>query len=199
MSYCASDRIDGAGRLTRPAPHDATPTIISPSLAAQISYYFGSMPGNVSTVMVHRAVLDRVGLFRSMRQAGDFELWTRISGKYPIGFIRESLVEVRVHPKQFSLWAGEGVASMREQKAILRTLFERLPPDLRSYATMYNRRTRHVYFMNYFLRSVLQGDFRTAKGAFGELADMNHFFSLFLLWLVTANGRWFHPKPIYRP
>ena len=57
------------------------------SVADEISFNWGSMPGNISTVMLPRAVLEAVGPFDTeMKLAADFEMWVRIQSEYPVGF-----------------------------------------------------------------------------------------------------------------
>src|SRR5262249_19641802 len=93
MSYCQRYLIDGSGsRVSGPA-EDGTPEVVEPWLANQLSFYWGSMPGNISTVMLRRSARDRVGPFAALRVSGDFDMWARIMEHYPIGFIREPLIE----------------------------------------------------------------------------------------------------------
>lgn len=58
--------------------------------------FFDSLPICIvspSAVMLHRSLLDDVGLFDElMPVVEDYDLWLRISSKYPIGLIPEALV-----------------------------------------------------------------------------------------------------------
>lgn len=198
MSYCACDDIDEDGNALTMEWDRPAQEIITPAMAAQLMFYHGSIPGNISTVMLHRTVIDEVGPFANMRQAADYEMWVRISERYPIGFIRQPLVELRSHPEQFGRWFSDGLVSMRESHVIFRTLFERLPLELKPYARRYIRRTRLVYNVHYMLRALQKGHFKIARDAFREIGRMDNFLRVLLLWLVTVNGRFFKPKPIFR-
>lgn len=57
-----------------------------------------------STVLIHRCVLEKVGLFdESFEYVEDYELWLRITSRYPIGFVNEKLTLKRGgHPDQLS-------------------------------------------------------------------------------------------------
>ncbi len=57
----------------------------------------------LSTVMVRRKVLDKVGLFdKSLPLGEDYDLWLSISTKYKIGYIPDDLVKYRRHPKSLT-------------------------------------------------------------------------------------------------
>lgn len=103
MFYCNRDTIDDSGHVVKPAPPDKTPAHIEPWRADQITFYCGSMPGNIANVTLSKAALDEIGFFdESLKVSGDLEMWVRIASKYPVGFINESLMEIRDHPNQFS-------------------------------------------------------------------------------------------------
>ncbi|MBN2322575.1 MAG: glycosyltransferase family 2 protein [Spirochaetes bacterium] len=57
-----------------------------------------------SSVMIHRSVFDRVGRFdESFDAVEDYDLWLRITSKYPVGYIDEKLVvKTGGHPDQLS-------------------------------------------------------------------------------------------------
>jgi glycosyltransferase involved in cell wall biosynthesis len=57
-----------------------------------------------SAVMIHRSLLDRVGLFdESLPACEDYDLWLRIGCRHPIGLVPEPLVIKRGgHPDQLS-------------------------------------------------------------------------------------------------
>jgi glycosyltransferase involved in cell wall biosynthesis len=54
--------------------------------------------GSASSVMVRRACFDEVGLFNeTLRSAEDWEMWIRVSRRFPFDSVPESLVTYRVH------------------------------------------------------------------------------------------------------
>jgi len=200
MCYCARDVIDYSGKVVIEAIEDRTPEVVSPELATQIMFYFGSITGNISNVMIKKLVLDEIGLFREdMRVSGDFEMWVRLSERYPIGFIREPLIYLRSHSSQFSRQKGVSIVFMEEDKKVIHSLMNRLPPEIVAYAKIYNRWHRHVQYVHYMMHCFLTGDFKTATKTYREICQMDNPFLLIGLWMLTANGRLFKKKPKYAP
>ena len=63
----------------------------------------GGFPGSVHTVMVRRAILDKVGAFRtSLRSAEDHDLWLRIARCAPVYCHHELVAEYRRYEGQMS-------------------------------------------------------------------------------------------------
>ena len=199
MSYCACDVIDGSGRVIMPAPLDNTPEIISSYLAAQIMFYHGSLPGNIATVMIRKSVLVDVGRFRQdMQQSADFEMWERISAKFPIGFVRQPLIYLRQHANQFSRWKGMGTIFIKEDREVIRELTKRLPFEIQAYAKVYNRWHRHIQYVQYMLRCLLCADVKTAAKVYREIRKVDSVILLLWLWFISAGGRWFKKEPKFK-
>jgi len=57
-----------------------------------------------SCVMIHRSVFDRIGRFdESFDSVEDYDLWLRITSRYPVGYVDEKLVvKTGGHPDQLS-------------------------------------------------------------------------------------------------
>lgn len=71
--------------------------------------------GTPSHAMVRREALERVGGFDLAYEiAADWELWVRIFGAYGAGFLRDYLVEIRIHSTQQSVAAGASLRSARD-------------------------------------------------------------------------------------
>ena len=196
MSYCARDAIDASGKVIIKAPDDRTPDIISPALAAQIMFYYGSIAGNIATVMIKKAVLEDIGLFREdMQVSGDFDMWVRISAKFPLGFIRESLIYLRKHINQLSRLKGMGAVFIKEDKEVIQELMKRLPYQILNYTKVYNRWHRYIKYVHYMMRCLLSGDLKTAAKVYKEIQSMDNLFLLIGFWFISANGRWFKKRP----
>lgn len=196
--YCARDIIDGSGKVILPFSRDMTPDVIAPELAAQIMFYHGSIAGSISNVVIRRAVLDEMGLFREdMRLAADFDMWIRISEKYPIGFIRQPLVMIRSHAGQLSRQKESGLLFMREDAENISALARRLPDETKGHAVLYNRRDRLVRYAHYLIRSFLSGDIKTAVEVYREIKEEGSPLRAFVLWFFTINGRFFKKKPVF--
>lgn len=193
MGYCLYDTIDEEGAVILAArEHQETPAIISPEMAAMIMFYHGSITGNIANVMLKRAALDEVGLFREdMRIAGDFEMWERISARYPLGFLHDSLIRLRSHQGQFSRQRYSYVVAMSEEQSIYENLMKRLPPDDMNHAVKYDRRNRYVPYVHHMIRCLLRGDLRVAARTYQEIKRAGHPTTLIGLWFLTANRRFF--------
>lgn len=196
MSYCHRDTIDREGNVILYAPEDNTPDVVSPDLGNQISFYYGSMPGNIANVMLKRSVLNEVGLFREdMKVSGDFEMWVRIMGKYPIGFIRESLIYLRSHQGQFSRKKGINVIFIKEDQEIFATLTERLPSQIKPHALAYRQRHHYTQYIHHIFRCLLAGDWQTAVKTYQAVSQLDNVLVLIWWWVVTGNSRWLRKSP----
>jgi glycosyltransferase involved in cell wall biosynthesis len=79
--------------------------------------------GSASAVMVRRDVLDEVGGFDERRIIyEDWDLWLRIARRFPVDFVADNLVHIRVHPAS---------TQMRTElmKSGIRTFFDPLLTD----------------------------------------------------------------------
>jgi glycosyltransferase involved in cell wall biosynthesis len=199
MVYCAVDTIDESGNTTLPAPWDPTPDIVDSELAAQIMFFHGSIAGNIANVLLRRDVLTDVGLFdEDMKISADFEMWVRISSTYPLGHIREPLVDLRNHSGQLSRARGSFVTSMGEDQSIYRALIARLPAEIVNYSYRYHRWRRGPMYWHHAVRCLLSKDLRNASGAYQTVKRLGINPVLMAgFWLLTANQRLYRMKPRY--
>lgn len=57
--------------------------------------------GEPTTVLIRKDVFKQVGVFdSSLTQLLDVDMWLRIMGNYKIGFVDETLSQLRIHPRQ---------------------------------------------------------------------------------------------------
>lgn len=195
MSFCLRDHIDADGKTIRTTGR-RTSQILSPDQVAQASFYHGSLPGNISTVMLRRKVLDHVGLFREdMHYAGDYELWTRISSGYDTGMVAPALIDLRFHRGQLSRQPRVIGAKIREDHEVARTLLERFPDHLKPYARHFERWHRHVHGVHQLVKALALGRWAVARALYRTLRSFTSIPASLLRWLVSGNGRWFTPKP----
>jgi hypothetical protein len=190
MIYSGRHHIDEMGRRRAASAPDDTPAIVPPLLAARIMFYFGSIAGNIANVTVRREVWDALGGFREdLAVSGDFEYWTRLSERWPIGFQREPLVELRDHASQLSRQRPAATGFIRENRAILDRLLLRLPEEERPRARRYRRWVLDVRQFHQALRSALAGDVCASVEALALLRAETALVPLALRWLLSANGR----------
>jgi glycosyltransferase involved in cell wall biosynthesis len=196
MAYCQRDTIDESGTIIESAPDDQTPTILSTRQVAQISFYHGSMPGNIASVVLRREALDEVGLFREdMEVSGDFEMWVRIAESFKTGFLEESLIRLRSHEDQFSRRPGVAVQFMEEDREIYERLFECLPSERKAHARRYHRWFRHVRYVHFMMCALWNRDLETASRVFTKLREWDSVPRAIGRWLITGNGRWLMETP----
>ena len=96
--------IDEEGRVVGDLKHDLRGRVFDKLLAGNV------VTGSDSMVLLRRAALDRVGLFREDLVVGeDWELWLRLAHKYSFDYVPDHLAAIR---------AREGLQSDRERVAV---------------------------------------------------------------------------------
>jgi glycosyltransferase involved in cell wall biosynthesis len=195
MIYSAVLAIDARGARILSDREDHTPSVIDSLLAARIMFYYGSIAGNIANVTLRRSALEVVGGFRDdLKVSGDYEMWVRLSESYPLGFVREPLIELRQHPGQFSRRSGSGLQFIREDRAIHDRLLERLPASERRDAVLYRQRLIQVKHFHHAVRCALAGQIGQAAEVVREIRYESPLLPLAWRWLTTVNGR-LAPKP----
>lgn len=199
MGFCSYDVIDKSGTVIFQVKPSPDPIMFFSESLAQLFFYRGCMPGNISTVIIRKAALNDVGRFNiNMQIAGDFEMWVRISKKYPLYYLEEPLIQVRSHAGQLSRRDDSYVICIREEKIIYKELLRRIPAEIVDYARWYDCLTRQPKYVHYMMKRALAADFGNAKGAFKEIMQMDYSFLAVGFWLLTANLHLFKMKPKYR-
>jgi glycosyltransferase involved in cell wall biosynthesis len=198
MSYCIGVTIDENGRRVGSTGADTTPTVISPRLAAQIMFYHGSMPGNISNVCIKKPVLLEVGPFREdLKVSGDFEMWVRLTEKYPMGYLKKPLVEIRSHSGQFSRRTDIGLQFLKEDNPIYETLYQRLPESIKEYARRYELRHRLAMSFHGLVRNLACGKVRLALEGAAQFKSRTQLLLAAFFWLITINARYLKLPPRY--
>jgi glycosyltransferase involved in cell wall biosynthesis len=190
MIYSGRYQIDENGRRLPEGPEDSTPELISPLLAARIMFYFGSIAGNIANVTLRRDAFNQIGGFAGhLEVSGDYDYWTRVSERLPIGFQREPLIELRSHRNQFSRQLHSGTQFIRENRAIHDRLFERLPAPERKSALHYRRWVLQVKHFHHAVRCALDGELTVSREILDLLRAETAVLPLAGRWLLSANGR----------
>ncbi|HUN21923.1 MAG TPA: glycosyltransferase [Anaerolineales bacterium] len=198
MVYCRVNHIDENDKITYFNRNDNTPMVIKPKLAAQLFFYHGSLPGNIANVGIRKDVWAKVGGFdESMRIAGDFDLWERISNTYDIGFINQHLMYLRNHSNQLSRQKNSVVYEFNEADKIFRRLAERLPVTLQPYAKKYAQGKRHRYFVRVLLSNILRRNYSVSYRLFLFLVKNNMFWSGVWEFMLAVMLRKPEPRPVF--
>ncbi len=198
LGFSLYDVIDESGIVTTPATRSNHPPVLSRELANQLMFYHGSIPGNISNVVLKRTVLEEVGLFREdLVIAGDFEMWVRIAEQYPLGYINDPLIFVRGHAGQLSNQADSYVIAMREEGPLYEILANRLPTSLQNYARSYDLLHRYPMYFHHAVKRLVSGDVANARAAYEVFGHSGQRLFVALFWLLTANQRLYRMKPKY--
>jgi glycosyltransferase involved in cell wall biosynthesis len=196
LEFSMYDVIDESGAVIIPAKPSEHPPVLSRELANQLMFYHGSIPGNISNVVLKRTVLEAVGLFREdLVIAGDFEMWVRIAGHYSLGFISEPLIFVRGHAGQLSNQPGSYVTAIREEEPLYEILANRLPTSLQNYARSYDLLHRYPMYLHHAVRRLISADVVNARAAYEVFGHSGHRLFVALFWLLTANQKLYSLKP----
>ncbi|OLE56249.1 MAG: hypothetical protein AUI36_16305, partial [Cyanobacteria bacterium 13_1_40CM_2_61_4] len=197
MAHSLYDVVDESSTVIIPAGKPEQPAVFSPEFAAQMMFYYGCLPGNISNVSLKRSIFDRVGLFREdLVIAGDFEMWVRIAEEQStLGYIEQSLLFVRAHPGQLSNRRGSYVIAMQEEQPLYERLMSQLPAGIRSHAKWYNVFRRYPMYFQHMVRRLLVGDLHNALAAYKCVSNSQYALLVFLFWLFTANQKLYRMKP----
>jgi glycosyltransferase involved in cell wall biosynthesis len=196
MIYCDFFEIDAQGRRTgREAAHAGqrirTPDVARPEVSALLFWFYGCLPGNISTVMIRRDVWAAVGGFLAgHQQAADYDMWVQISGCHDIGFMREKAIELRVHPLQLSAVGQKNMTTIEEELSIVR----RLEARVASVTTCHERRRswrrgRGREHVHWIARALWRGDLGGALRGWQAMRRYGQPLRQPLLWLASLNGR----------
>ena len=187
--------IDEKGVVVGRSPIDDLPAVMPPHVSLQYYYYFGCLPGNLSTACISRKALEQLGAFdESYQVAGDFEMWIRICKQFTMGVLHKYLVKLRNHTHQLSRSHKSFLAHTLESRRIRADILPELPAEIRDAASHYTLMRQNVFDTHYALRCLIEGrggDAATIARAMGtrDLAVG------LVFWLASANNHLFHPTP----
>lgn len=190
MIYSRMYFIDDRGHRFSEGKDDITPEVVSPQLAARIMYYFGSIAGNIANVTLRRDAFEELGGFREdLLVSGDYEFWSRLSEKFPIGFQPELLLELRTHSGQFSRQSRSGPQFIRENREIHDSLYARLTEAERPRARHFREWVVQVNSFHQAAQRAVRGDLKTSAEVLGLLRSESALLPLAARWLLSVNGR----------
>jgi len=198
ISHCGVDQIDENGNCVGNYKVDTTPEIVSPSMYAQISGYWGNLSPNICNVTVSRkAFLEHGNFNERLRQAGDFDMWARICRFENLGMIKQSLVQMRVHTAQFSRWPTSGADWAIESHKIMHDLLPWVPESVRGQVAHQIRYKTHILYFHNALKSLCLGYFKQGLRTLLFLRRQESLFEIFMRWLWTNGARNHMPASVY--
>jgi hypothetical protein len=192
-AFCKYTLMDASGHsLHRAALHDM-PDVLDGWLCTQLFLYYGCIPGNLSSVSARTEHLRRhAGFDHSFSVSGDYDTWTRLCADAPAGVIHDHLLRVRSHAGQMTRAADSDAKSVGEERRVLQRLVEAMPLARRRYARYYILSRWDVLHTNRALHLLRLGKLRQARHI-QHAMGAGHFGVGILLWLLTANNRFYRP------
>lgn len=184
FSYSERDYIDENGRMKDRNFIDLTPTIVSSDLHARIAFHTGSITGNIANVCIPKSSFERVGLFnQNMKISADFEMWVRLAKHFPIGFISDRLIQLRVHEGQLSRQENLYVHHIQEDLQVYRYLNAYVDPVTKKEGKKLMREFKLPFYYTLMVKSFLKGRIKTAFVFFKELSRYDNFVLLTLSFI----------------
>lgn len=197
MSFCKTIFIDAKGCITGHGILNDLPEVITPQFSNQLFYYYGCIPGNISTVCARRDCFDTFGGFNeNYKVAGDYEMWVRICQQKDLGVIHKHLIELRQHDKQLSVASSSGKLFIAETRKIRAQLLSLLPLDIQVSAKQYENRRHTVLDVHYAIRCLFQARFSDWYIIFCILG-WKDWLRGFIYWFITGNNHWLKPNPVF--
>jgi hypothetical protein len=175
LVYASCNIIDETGRVTFVCDDAGTPCVIDFETYLHISSQHGSLPPSISSVMVRRVVVEKVGGFDPRYSvAGDLEFFNRVAEEFCFARNRSVLLDVRVHRGSVTLNSATQLRFMSEEVGILPYYRRHLGEE--RYREMISRRAhqRGAAHAKYLLR--LFGLFRWQKflAGYRELSKVHN-------------------------
>lgn len=179
FSYSGRTVIDENGDIIPIKKNDNTPTVISSELHARISFYTGSIAGNIANVCINKNALDDTGLFNeSMKISADFDMWVRLAEKRETGFIKDDLIFLRDHKNQLSRNEDYYLFHVKEDIKVFRYLSGYVSPAVCREGRKLLRDNKFVFYYTLMIKTILKGKLKTGYLYYRELAAADNFILL---------------------
>jgi glycosyltransferase involved in cell wall biosynthesis len=182
FSYSARETINENGDIIQSAKADITPELVDGELHSRISFFTGSIAGNIANVTIVRSALDKVGLFREdMRISGDFDMWVRLAQYYPVGFLQLPLIQLRDHAGQLSRQEQYYIFHLKEDLSVYAFLLDYVSVPMQKEGRFLLRNYKLMFYYTLMLKAFLKGRWRPGGAFFYRLARFDN-----ILLLTTA-------------
>ena len=166
------------------------PDILYPEAGGLALFCFGCLPGDMTNVMLRKRCFEEVGGFREdLPYAGDFDLWARMSAKFPFGLNRQKLTFEREHAGRASKTMTKNCAHAWQVDGILEDLFSRIDRRYRRLARAHGTLFHAAHLMLHVLKSAARGHLRTAALAWRKRGYSYGNVLAVACLILTANQR----------
>ena len=190
FSYSAREIIDETGRVVQPPKTDITPEFIDRELHSRISFFTGSIAGNIANVTIVRTALDKIGLFREdMRISGDFDMWVRLAQFYPVGFLKLPLIQLRDHAGQLSRQEQYYIFHLKEDLQVYDYLLGYTPPPMQKEGRFLLRNYKLMFYYTLMVKALIKGKWKTGGAFFSRLARFDNIFLLTAAFVRNRTSR----------
>lgn len=187
FSYSGRDIINEKGEIISTDFIDMTPEIVDRPLHSKIAFFTGSIAGNISNVTITKNALKKTGLFdESMKISGDFDMWVRIAENFPIGYIKDHLVQLRNHKGQLSMQKKYYINHLEEDFKVYQYLLNYLSEQERIEGKTILRSHKLLFYYTLMLKAFFKGSI--AKG-FDFLKTLNKFDNFWILSFYFFKNR----------
>jgi glycosyltransferase involved in cell wall biosynthesis len=187
FSYSGRDIINEHGEIISNDFIDATPEIVDRSLHSKIAFFTGSIAGNISNVTIPKVVLEKTGKFdESMKISGDFDMWVRIAENFPVGYIKDHLIQIRNHKRQLSRQKKFYINHLKEDFKVYQYLLNYLNEGERSEGKVILRSHKLLFYYTLMVKAFLKGSMNTG---FDFLRTLNKFDNFWILSFYFIKNR----------
>ncbi len=194
MAFCKSINISDHGCETGRGDLFDLPSVLRPDSTLQLLYYFGCIPGSLSTVCARSDPIKAVGPFNESYQvSADYDMWMRLCSRRSLGVIHEHLVRLRQHDRQLSRARGSGLRFIIENRMIRSEIHRQMPEEVKRYSRCYSLMRHSVLDVHFAFSCLLRlrwKDFRGIVRAMG----IREFAVATVFWLATVNNRLYRPR-----
>ncbi|MFZ1529083.1 MAG: glycosyltransferase [Ferruginibacter sp.] len=176
FSYSKYDIIDESDNLVTVVKADDTPEIVSTGMHAAISYFTGSIAGNIANVCICSSVLKLAGPFREdMKISADFDMWVRLAEKFPVGFLKKKVIKLRNHSGQLSRNPALYIYHLKEDIEVYRQLDNYCEPIIKNKYKPLQDIYKLQFYYTLMFKSFLKGKWHTGLNFYRLLNDYADF------------------------
>ena len=184
FSYSGRTIIDENGTIVPNSVVDNTPEIITFDLHARISFFTGSIAGNIANVCINKEKLNLVGGFdETMKISGDFDMWVKLSKVGNIGRIKQDIIYLRDHKEQLSRKSEYLLFHVKEDMKVYKKLLSLCNDSLKKEGLNLLRKYKFVFYYTLMTKSLIKGEFRTSQAYYKLLQPYTNLFSQYYYWL----------------